>query len=244
MTRLGAMISPVIWLLIGGLALVLPGCSAPPTLPTPSAERTPVPTSPAAELPFPARTVAEAARVRPTDHVKGATTDPAVVLIEYADFQCPGCAVFADLMDRLVTEYPNHVQLVYRHFPLNAIHPHAQKAAEAAEAAGAQGAFWPYHRALFARQRDLAGVSAEQARAVLLQLAAEVGLDAERFAAELDGGQYAETVRKFEQEAVALGLPGTPSLIVNGEPVVGAQLPFQLEAWRQYVQSVIAARAP
>ena len=115
------------------------------------------------------------------------------------------------MFEHLVDAYPNDVQLVYRHFPLNQIHAHAQKAAESAEAANAQGAFWEYHTALFESQADWANLSSSEARDHFIGIAEEIGLDAEQFAADYDNGTFAGYVSGLEQEAANIGLPGTPA---------------------------------
>jgi len=126
--------------------------------------------------------------------------------------------------------------VVYRHFPLNSIHPNAQKSAEAAEAAGAQGRFWEYHDALFARQGEWSSLDAAGAREFFIALAGELGLDTDQFTAALDDGEFAGYVSGLEQEAMALGLPGTPSAIVNGQVVPGEGLPRDFEAWEAFVR--------
>lgn len=126
--------------------------------------------------------------------------------------------------------------MVYRHFPLNSIHPNAQKSAEAAEAAGAQGQFWEYHDALFARQGEWSSLSTADARQFFIDLAGELGLDTDLFTDALDGGEFAGYVSGSEQEATALGLPGTPSAIVNGQVVPGEGLPRDFEAWEAFVK--------
>ena len=173
--------------------------------------------------------------VREDDWRKGNTVDPAVTIIEYADFQCPGCAGFAPLLEQLVTAHPDDVQIVYRHFPLTSIHANAQLSAEAAEAAGAQDTFWEYHALLFARQADWSSLDATAARQFFIDLAAELELDADQFATELDEGTHTARVSASEQEAMALGLPGTPSAIVNGQIVAGENLPRDIAAWEAFV---------
>jgi cyclophilin family peptidyl-prolyl cis-trans isomerase/protein-disulfide isomerase len=187
---------------------------------------------------FPATSPAEAAVVRSQDWPLGAA-NPIVSIIEYGDFQWPGCAGFASLLKRLVDAYPEHVQIIYRHFPLNQIHPNAQKSAEAAEAAGAQGQFWPYHDLLFERQSAWSGLNQNDARQYFIELAAELGLDVARFTAELDEGVYANYVSAMEQEAVNLGLPGTPSVLVDGQIAAGNGLPRDYAVWDSYVMSAI-----
>ncbi len=139
-------------------------------------------------------------------------------------------------MGRLADAYPDDVQVIYRHFPLTSIHANARKSAEAAEAAGAQGKFWEYHDALFERQGDWSGLEADAARDYFVALAGELGLDVEQFTSELDDGVYADYVSGLEQEAMALGLPGTPSAIVNGEVVPSEGLPREFEAWEAFVR--------
>ncbi len=142
-------------------------------------------------------------------------------------------------MGRLVDAFPDEVQVVYRHFPLNQIHAHAQKSSEASEAAGAQGAFWAYHDALYEQQSEWSGLDNDGARQFFIDLAAELNLDVDQFTADLDGGTYADYVTALEQEAVALGLPGTPATIVNGEIVAGG-IPIDYTVWENFVKSQIA----
>lgn len=173
---------------------------------------------------------------RGNDWRKGNTVDPAVTVIEYADFQCPGCASFAPLLDQLAANFPEDVQIIYRHFPLNSIHPNAQKSAEAAEAAGAQDKFWEYHALLFERQAEWSSLAEAEARQFFIDLAAELELDVDQFTTEFDEGVHAERVTASEQEAMALGLPGTPSAIVNGQIVAGENLPRDIAAWEAFIQ--------
>jgi cyclophilin family peptidyl-prolyl cis-trans isomerase len=142
-------------------------------------------------------------------------------------------------LKQLGDTYPNDVQVVYRHFPLTQIHPNAQKSAEAAEAAGSQDQFWDYHDLLFERQGEWSPLDAAAARDFFISLAEELGLDTERFTSELDEGVYAERVSASEQEAIGLGLPGTPSAIVNGQIVPGESLPRDMAAWEAFVRDEI-----
>lgn len=83
----------------------------------------------------------------------------------------------------------------------------------------------------------------EEARQFFIDLAAELDLDVDKFTADLDGDVYADYVSALEQEAVGLGLPGTPSAIVNGELVAGQGLPIDFTVWENFVQSTIAVEA-
>ena len=142
------------------------------------------------------------------------------------------------MLARLVDAYPETVQLVYRHFPLNNIHANAQKAAEAAEAAGAQGAFWEYHDALFAQLQEWSSLDADAAHEYFVTLADELGLDGAALGEALNNDTYAEYVTAMETESVSIGLGGTPSVIVDG--VLVTNVPFEYEVWQSYVQQRLA----
>ena len=140
---------------------------------------------------------------------KGSPTAP-VVMIAFADFQCPFCGRFArEVLPELQKDYieTGRVQLVYRHLPLPN-HPLAVPAARAAECAGQQGQFWPMHDGLFAEgaQLDEAG---------LRSLVGALAVDPGDLAGCLADPQVAELVRRDAETARALGLPGTPSFLLG-----------------------------
>jgi protein-disulfide isomerase len=135
----------------------------------------------------------------------------AVTIVEFTDFQCPSCAMVQPVLDRLVAEYGGRVRLVARDYPLPQ-HAEAFKAAEAAEAARAQGKYWEYAAKLFGNQSAL-GVES------LKRYAAELGLDRAKFDAALDGGKFAEQVRRDLLDGQKVGVNGTPSLFINGRRV-------------------------
>jgi protein-disulfide isomerase len=142
-----------------------------------------------------------------TEHVFG-NPDAPVTVLEYADFECPYCAAAAPVLKQLVEESQGQVKLVFRHFPLADNHPHALTAALAAEAAGAQGAFWPMHDLLFARQDRLSDVA-------LRAYAEELGLDGSRVvgeAAQEFAGKVAADFGAGLDDEVA----GTPTVVVDG----------------------------
>src|SRR5690242_15272210 len=87
------------------------------------------------------------------DHILG-DSDAAVTVVEYGDFECPHCGR-AHIILKELRALESRFRLVFRHFPLTAIHPHAEPAAEASEAAGAQGQFWEMHDLLFEHQEAL-----------------------------------------------------------------------------------------
>jgi protein-disulfide isomerase len=115
------------------------------------------------------------------------------------------------------------VRYVFRNFPLDSIHPQAQKAAEAAECAGEQGKYWEMHDLLFEGQSRWSGSA--DAVDTFKEMASELGLDQGEFDSCLDGGDYASKVSADRDEAVAAGITSTPSFSINGKPLAGAQ-PF------------------
>jgi protein-disulfide isomerase len=148
------------------------------------------------------------------DHVRGPDTAP-VTLMEYGDYECPYCGQAEVSIRELLDEFGDELRYVWRHLPLNDVHPNAQLAAEAAEAAGAQGAFWPMHDRLLVAQEELTARD-------LKRHAAELGLDVERFWDELRHREYAGRVADDVASADASGVAGTPSFFINGRRHQGA----------------------
>ena len=106
--------------------------------------------------------------------------------------------------------------MVYRHFPLNSIHDKAALTAEAAEAAGAQGYFWEMHNLLYDRQGEWGRQSLDALPDILAGYAQELGLDVEQFSQDLEQGTYSALIQQRYNEASTLGLPGTPTIFING----------------------------
>lgn len=149
--------------------------------------------------------------------------DAPVTIVEFSDFQCPFCGRFTPVLAQIRARYPHQVRLVYRYFPLNSIHPEAQKAAEAAVCADRQGKFWPMHDALFANQSAL-GIPQLKATAV------RVGVDRQRFDECLDGGAAAAVVAADQAAGKDLAVNSTPSSFINGRFVKGAWTFEQVQA--------------
>ncbi len=167
--------------------------------------------------------------------MEGSANAP-VTIIEYSDFQCPYCGRFeTDAYPQIKAQYidTGKAKLIYKEFPLS-IHPNAEKAAEAAECALAQGQaqFWKLHDQMFANQNSLTVDN-------LKAWAAQLGLNAAQFNTCLDSGQMAAVVQQEEQEGQQAGVQGTPSFLINGKLVVGAQ-PFS--AFQQAIDAALAAR--
>jgi len=120
-------------------------------------------------------------------------------------------------MAQIVSNYPEDVRFVYRHFPLISIHDKAALATQASEAAGAQGEFWALHDLLFENQAEWASLSVEQFQDWLVERATELGLDADQFSADMLSDENAALAQFAFDDAVNMGLPGTPFLLVNDQ---------------------------
>jgi cyclophilin family peptidyl-prolyl cis-trans isomerase len=118
---------------------------------------------------------------------------------------------------QIQSDYPNDVRIVFRHFPL-AQHDKSALAAQATEAAGLQGKFWEMHDLLYERQADWVTMSVTQFEGYLKTQAPTLGLDATRFETDLHADATVEKVKKAGEEALKIGLPGTPYLLINGKP--------------------------
>ena len=147
------------------------------------------------------------------DHVRGPTS-ALVTLVEYGDFECPYCGQAEPVVRELLADFGD-LEYVWRHLPLNDVHPHTQLAAEASEAAAAQGAFWEMHDQLFRHQDALRAVD-------LIGYAEELGLDTERFSEDLRKHTYAGRVAEDVDSADLSGVGGTPTFFVNGRRHQGA----------------------
>ncbi|MEA3310448.1 MAG: thioredoxin domain-containing protein [Chloroflexota bacterium] len=175
--------------------------------------------------------------VRPiddTDWLKGASGDDVeFTIIEYSDFECPGCSGTAPMLAQFLADYPT-AQLTYRHFPLS-FHEKAILTAEASEAAGAQGKFWEMHDAIFEQRADWQPLSLEEARVKMSAYAEELGLDMQKFESDMDSDAYLEAIEAESQESQELGLPGTPSLIFNGYLYPVEQLGLSLQGLEAFI---------
>ena len=159
-----------------------------------------------------------------SDHIRGNVNAP-ITIVEYSDLECPFCKRFHETMKQALAEYGDKVRWVYKHFPLDQIHPKADKEAEATECAGEQGGnevFWAYVDRVFELTPSNNGLDP----ALLPGIAQDLGLDKGKFESCLASGKYAELVEAQFQEGMRLGVNGTPGSFVNGEPVRGA-VPFE-----------------
>jgi protein-disulfide isomerase len=162
------------------------------------------------------------------DHIRGRPDAP-LTLVEYGDFECPFCGRATGVVHELERRFGDDLRYVFRHLPLTDVHGYAEIAAVASEAADDQGRFWEMHDVLFEHQGEL---ELED----LLGYAADLGLDVERFARDVQGERHADRIREDVASAEASGARGTPTFFVGETrhvgPYDGASLAREIEASR------------
>lgn len=122
------------------------------------------------------------------------------------------------MLARLAAEYPEDLRIVFRHFPLNNIHPNAALASQAAEAAGLQGNFWEMSDLIFEGQGEWSPMPVEDFESWLIAAAEELDLDTEQFSKDLTSQEIVDVVQASYDNASQIGVPGTPFLLINQRP--------------------------
>jgi diadenylate cyclase len=166
------------------------------------------------------------------DHALGPATAP-VTLVEYGDYECPYCGRMHPVVRELRERLGDRLRFVFRHFPLDSVHPHARRAAEAAETAAAQGRFWEMHDLLYENRENLDDES-------LGRYADELGLDVARFEDDLSERRHAPRVREDRFGGERSGVEGTPTFFVNGMRYEGS---LELQALLAAVEDAASDRA-
>jgi protein-disulfide isomerase len=154
-----------------------------------------------------------------------------ITLVEFSDYQCPFCEQwYKDVYSRLMRDYGDKIRFVYRDFPLYAIHPDSQSAAEAAHCAGEQKAYWYYHDALFNGKYGLGP-------AAYVKYASDMGLNLVQFNKCVSDRSYKTKVDANHNFASNLGVSSTPTFFLNGMAIVGAQ-PY--DVFKQIIDKELA----
>lgn len=164
------------------------------------------------------------------------TTSGQVTLTEYSDYQCPACAAYHPVVEKLKEDFGDKLKVEYRYFPLNS-HQFAFLAARAAEAARNQGKFLEMHDMLFDNQQRWSRSGNPQAQ--FISYAREIGLDVEQFKNELNAAKTQKNVVEEKKEGQRLGVNSTPTFFVNGEKI--ERNPQSYEAFRQLIEERLEA---
>ncbi len=155
------------------------------------------------------------------DQVYG-NRDAKIVLIEYGDFQCPGCGGAYPNLKEIKETYQNQIAFVFRHFPLTSIHPNALSAAAAAEAAGKQDKFWEMHDLLYENQKLWENVAPEQRGNTFEDYATQLGLDIEKFKTDMASKEVSDKINHDRALGSKVGVSGTPSVFIGNDKMSDA----------------------
>ncbi|NCU29493.1 DsbA family protein [Candidatus Saccharibacteria bacterium] len=140
-----------------------------------------------------------------------------IVLIEYGDYQCPGCRTAAPEARRVAEKYKDHIVLVFRNFPISSSHPNARAAAAAAEAAGQQGKYWQMHDLLYENQDSWAQADLKNRTKVFTDYARDLGLDETKFSETMASPEVSQKINFDYAIGRAMGVSATPTFYLNGE---------------------------
>ena len=151
---------------------------------------------------------------------RGGTT-ARITLEEFSDFQCPACGGLEPGLRRVVKDYGDRVQLIFRNFPL-AMHKYAFQASRAAEAAGQQGKFWEMHDMLYDNQKEWS--DSMEPRVQFDSYATRLGLDVQRFKTDMERQDLADRVKADYARGMSLDVKGTPTIFLNGREMVPGKL--------------------
>jgi len=171
------------------------------------------------------------AKLHPDGNPSKGPADARVTLVEFSDFQCPHCRQLYDAMKTLGPRYPQ-IRIVFKDLPIAAIHPWAETAALGGRCAYMQSAdaFWQIHDALFENQEF---ISAANIWERLVELAGQAGLDKEAFKACLASPEAAKAIELNIEDAKVMSVNSTPTVFVNGRPVVGGD-PTTIQQYIDY----------
>lgn len=156
----------------------------------------------------PAPTLSRVQLIPPGTTLRG-NPDATTYVVEFSDFQCPGCAAFAPVVSQIVEKHKDKLLFAYRHFPLDQ-HAFAMKAAIAAEAAARQGKFWEMADLLFKNQDKLSDE-------LVLQFAQSLQLDQSQFTQTLNDQAIRQKVEADRAYALSIGINSTPTFFLNGK---------------------------
>ncbi len=217
------------------LALLVAGCTTPTSvIPAAGGEAA---TAVEKALAIPAAAGAEDPPVAADDPRSKGEADAPVTIVEYSDFQCPFCARWVEqTYPMILEEYINSGQarLVFRDFPLS-FHANADNAAVATRCAAEQGKYWEMHDSLFDNQTAWAEL--EDPTDAFASYATASGIDTDAFRECLASGKFDQAIAEDMAAGEAAGVSGTPSFVINGQLLVGAQPPA---VFQQALETILA----
>ena len=186
----------------------------------------------------------DATQVQDDDHIRNPNASRDVVLVEYGDFECPGCGALYPVIRQAEAQFGDSVTFIFRHYPLTTIHQNAFAAHRAAEAAGRQGQFFAMHDLLYENQEtwngpssiDPVGVKVDEAATIFEQFAGQLGLDVDQFRTDFASEDVSNFINKQVDSGQSLSITSTPTLMLNGEVI---PTPTSLEDLQQTLQNAV-----
>ncbi len=166
-----------------------------------------------------------------------------VTIVEFGDYQCPGCGAFAQQVEPQIKQAlveTGEAKFVFYDFPLVSIHPNAFLAARAARCAGDQGGYWEYHQEMFRNQAQWS--TASMPTSAFEDYAGTVGLDEGAFSACLNSDRFADVVTANMELGERMGVTGTPTVLLNVEGQTRRLNDYDIESIRKAIESMRSRR--
>lgn len=173
--------------------------------------------------------VAEAPAVTNSDIIYGSPSAK-VTVIEYADFQCPACSIYAPFVNKLKQDFKGDIRIAYRFFPLPQ-HPYGMTASKAAYATHLQGKFWEMYSLLYDNQNTWS--QSKDPASIFKQYAQELSLDLDKYEKDMNSKATEEYIKSQQNSATAIGVNSTPTFFINGKQI---QNPPTYEAFKKLVE--------
>lgn len=155
--------------------------------------------------------------------------DADIVVVEYADFQCPGCSTAAPIAKDAIEKYEDDVLLIFRHFPISSIHPNARSASAATLAADAQGKFWEMHDLIFENQDAWSNAQLQERNEFFNNYAKQLDLDIDKFNEDMSSKEVEKKINFDVAIARAKDVTGTPAFFLNGEPINHSEIESKIK---------------
>jgi protein-disulfide isomerase len=149
------------------------------------------------------------------DHIYG-KNDSKVTLIEYGDFQCPGCGLEHVEIRSIIEQYKDQIQFIFRNYPITTSHPNAKAAAGATEAASLQGKYWEMHNKIYETQSEWSSLTGNERTDVFVKYARELGLNEAQFKTDLSSESVTKKIAYDYYLGKKDNVTATPSFYLNG----------------------------
>lgn len=145
--------------------------------------------------------------------------DAKVILVEYGDYQCPGCRTASPRAIEAIKKFEDHTALVFRNFPITQLHPNARVAAAAAEAAGLQDKFWEMHSLIYENQEEWSSAEIANRTDIFIGYAKQLGLDTDKFKSDISSSKITKKIDFDVAIGRKNGVTGTPAFFINGKQI-------------------------